>query len=171
MPDRLTSAPVPPIATDDHVRGHGHEAIVYLDLACPHCAVAWGEIQQLPLRLCLRHFPVASRYPRSPVLHQAAEAAAVQSEGAFHDIWDGILADRGHQDDPHLWQRAESLGLELERFQRDRRSVAVAARVQRDFTAGIRAGIGTTPTVFAGGIRIEGAALLGRLESLGVAAS
>lgn len=166
MPDRLTSAPIPPIADDDHVRGVGPEAIIYLDLACPHCAAAWGEIQQLSLQLCLRHFPVASRYPRAPVLHQAAEAAAVQSADAFHKMWDGILADRGHQDDPHLWQRAERLGLELEAFERDRRSDAVATRVQRDFTAGIRAGIGSTPTAFASGARIDGPQLLSQLASL-----
>ena len=167
MPDRLTSAPVPPIADDDHVRGAGPEAIIYLDLACPHCAVAWGEISQLALRLCLRHFPVASRYPRAPVLHQAAEAAGLQSEDAFHRMWDGILGDRGHQDDPHLWERAESFGLEVERFERDRRADSVAARVQRDFTSGIQAGIGSTPTAFALGTKIYGPRLFSRLASLG----
>jgi hypothetical protein len=48
-----------------------------------------------------------------------------------------------------LWRRAEDLGLDLERFERDRRSDAVRARVRADFESGIRAGVVTTPTLFA----------------------
>ena len=35
---------------------------------------------------------------------------------------DSLYADRGRVDDPHLWERAERLGLDLERFEADRRS-------------------------------------------------
>lgn len=69
---------------------------------------------------------------------------------------DATYADHGRQDDPHLWKRARALGLELERFDRDRRSSAVAERVRRDFESGIRAGVVATPTAFAGGRRIAG---------------
>ena len=62
---------------------------------------------------------------------------------------DSLFADQGHLDDPHLWRRAENLGLDLERFEEDRRSDAVAARVERDFRSGIAAGVMKTPTVFA----------------------
>lgn len=61
---------------------------------------------------------------------------------------DSLYADRGRVDDPHLWQRAERLGLDLERFEGDRRSEAAAARVRRDFRSGIRAGVTSTPGVF-----------------------
>ena len=64
---------------------------------------------------------------------------------------DSIYADQGRQDDPHLWERAESLGLELARFDADRRSDAVAGRVRRDFESGIRAGVTGTPAYFTDG--------------------
>ena len=67
---------------------------------------------------------------------------------AFFYSIDSLYADRGRVDDPHLWQRAERLGLDLERFEADRRSEAVAARVRRDFESGIRAGVTATPAVF-----------------------
>jgi protein-disulfide isomerase len=152
----LTSAAVPRIGPADHVRGDGPEAIIYLDLACPHCAAAWLEIEPLALRLCVRHFPVASKRPRSPALHAAAEAAGWQREGAFWEMLAAIYGDQGHQDDPHLWARAEALGLELERFDADRRSDAVAARVRVDFYSGVRAGVTGTPTGFVEGRRVEG---------------
>ena len=58
---------------------------------------------------------------------------------------DSLYADRGRVDDPHLWERAERLGLDLDRFEADRRSAEVAARVRRDFESGIRAGVSGTP--------------------------
>lgn len=105
------------------------------------------RVRDLPLTLVLRHFPVASKHPRAPALHAAAEAAGLQ--GRFWEMADSILTDQGRQDDPHLWERAERLDLDLDRFERDRRSEAVAGRVRRDFEGGIRAGITGTPAAFA----------------------
>jgi protein-disulfide isomerase len=144
--NELTSAGVPPIGADDHVRGEGEALIVYADLGCPHCAAAWVEICGRPRALAFRHFPVASKHPRSPALHAAAEAAGMQ--GAFFAMVDSLYADRGRVDDPHLWERVGQLGLDLERFERDRRSERVARRVRRDFESGIRAGVAATPAVF-----------------------
>lgn len=143
-------APPPPIGSADHARGSGEEMIIYLDLACPRCAGAWTVIRDLPMRVCVRHFPIAGKRPRSPALHAAAEAAALQSEEAFWGFWDSLLTDRAHSDDPHLWERAERFGLDVERFERDRRSDRVAERVRRDFRSGVRAGVTATPATFTG---------------------
>ena len=120
--------------------------IVYADLGCPHCAAAWVELSDRAATIVFRHFPVASKHPRSPALHGAAEAAGLQ--GRFFEMVDSLYGDRGHVDDPHLWARAERLGLDLERFEADRRSEAVAVRVRRDFESGIRAGVTATPALF-----------------------
>jgi protein-disulfide isomerase len=160
----LTSASVPPIAADDHVTGDGTEAIVYADFGCPYCAAGWARLRELPLRLCFRHFPMASKHPRAPALHAAAEAAGVQ--GSFWEMCDSLYADRGRVDDPHLWERAEQFGLDLERFQADRRSDAVRERIERDFVSGIRAGVGGTPWVFADGRAVQGD-VVAELEALG----
>jgi protein-disulfide isomerase len=150
----LTSASVPPVSAEDHARGEGTEAILYLDLGCPHCAASWARIRELRLRLVLRHFPVASKHPRAPALHAAAEAAGRQ--GRFWEMADSILSDQGHQDDPHLWDRARELGLDLDRFESDRRSEEVAERVRRDFRGGVRAGVTGTPAAFLDGRLLSG---------------
>jgi protein-disulfide isomerase len=150
----LTSAAVPPIGADDHVTGEGTEAIVYADFGCPYCAAAWARIRALPLRLCFRHFPIASKHARAPALHAAAEAAGLQ--GSFWEMSDSLYADRGRVDDPHLWERAERFGLDIDRFNADRRSDAVRARIERDFVSGIRAGIPGTPTAFVEGRLLHG---------------
>src|SRR4051794_29560981 len=143
----LTSASIPPVGRDDRVCGPGEEGIVvYADLGCPRCAADWQRLRGRPGRLVFRHFPVASKHPRSPALHAAAEAAGRQ--GRFFEMVDSLYRDRGRVDDPHLWQRAEDLGLDLERFETDRRSTEVAARIRRDFESGIRGGVTETPAIF-----------------------
>ncbi len=129
------------------MRGEGETLIVYADLGCPHCAAAWEEICRRRARVVFRHFPVASKHPRSPALHAAAEAAGKQ--GRFFEMVDSLYADRGRVDDPHLWERAEQLGLDLQRFEVDRRMDEVGVRVRRDFESGIRAGVIGTPALYS----------------------
>ena len=135
----------------------------YADLECPYCAKAHLILKELPVRRVFRHFPVTSKHPRARVLAAAAEAAALQ--GRFWEMHDALLEDQAHLDQPHLWERAERLGLDLERFERDRRLPDLAERVERDFRSGIRAGVVTTPTQFVDGVAHPGvpdAALVAR---------
>lgn len=140
--------------------------IEYGSYECPFCAKADALLAGVPLRRAFRHFPVVSKHPRARVLAEAAEASALQ--GRFWEMHDSLYADQGHLDDPHLWARAERLGLDLDRFEADRRSAAVAERVERDFRSGIRAGVMRTPTLFVDGAAFPGVpdtALLGRLRA------
>ena len=148
----LRSAPVPPVADSDHVRGpHGGlQVIEYGDFECPFCAALSARLNRRDdLRYVFRHFPVRSSHPRAWAAACAAEAAALQ--GRFWEMHDSLFADQGRLEDPHLWRRARELGLDVERFDSDRRSQAVAARVREDFRGGVRAGVVTTPTLFARG--------------------
>jgi protein-disulfide isomerase len=148
--DSLGSAAVPPTGPDDHVRGDGDLVVVeYGDYECPYCAKADLLLADLPVRRVFRHFPVVSKHPRAQVLACAAEAAALQ--GRFWEMHDSLFGDQGRLDPPHLWERVERLGLDLDRFEADRRSEAVAERVERDFRSGIRAGVTATPTLFIDG--------------------
>jgi protein-disulfide isomerase len=123
--------------------------IEYADFECPYCAAMSARLAETTCRLVFRHLPVRSSHPRAWPAACAAEAAALQ--GRFWEMHDLLFADQGRLEDPHLWQRAETLGLDLARFERDRRSPGVEARVKRDFRSGVRAGVVTTPTVFAEG--------------------
>jgi protein-disulfide isomerase len=165
----LGSAPLPPVGDDDHVRGppDGPLVIEYADFECHFCRLAQLRMDRIALRRVFRHFPVRSKHPRAWAAACAAEAAARQ--GRFWEMHDSLYADQGRLDDPHLWQRAEQLGLDLARFDADRRSDEVAVRVRRDFDSGLRAGVMTTPTLFVDGERHAGApdkALLARLRKM-----
>jgi len=147
------------------VRGEGPLVVEYADLECPYCARAHLLIRELPIRRVFRHFPVVSKHPRARVLAHAAEAAAAQ--GRFWDFHDSLMADQARLEDPHLWERCRAMGIDLARFDSDRRDEAAAQRVERDFRAGIRAGVMTTPTLFVDGQPhrgVPGPELLDRLS-------
>jgi protein-disulfide isomerase len=152
----LGSAPVPSPTDEDHVRGQPDHplAIEYGDFECPYCAALSAKLGRLQLRRVFRHFPVRSSHPRAWPAACAAEAAALQ--GRFWEMHDSLFADQGRLEDPHLWERARRLGLDLDRFERDRRGDAVRSRVRRDFESGVRAGVVTTPTLFVAGRMLAG---------------
>jgi protein-disulfide isomerase len=145
----LGSAAIPALLAQDHVRGAsgGRTLIVYADFECPFCAALEVRLRALRTdRVVFRHFPVRSSHPRAWPAACAAEAASLQ--GDFWEMHDALFADPARLEDPHLWERAARLGLELDRFDRDRRGDAVRDRVKHDFRGGVRGGVVTTPTIF-----------------------
>jgi protein-disulfide isomerase len=145
----LGSAPIPGPSEQDHIRGAsgGRTLIVYADFECPFCAALEVQLQALRAdRVVFRHFPVRSSHPRAWPAACAAEAAGLQ--GRFWEMHDALFADPARLDDPHLWERARRLELDLDRFDHDRRSDAVRDRVKRDFRSGVRGGVVTTPATF-----------------------
>ncbi|MFZ0386902.1 MAG: DsbA family protein [Solirubrobacteraceae bacterium] len=145
----LGSAPIPGLSEDDHVRGAsgGRTLIVYADFECPFCAALETHLQALgDGRVVFRHFPVRSSHPRAWPAACAVEAAGLQ--GRFWEMHDALFADPARLEDPHLWDRARQLGLDLARFDHDRRGDAVRDRVKRDFRSGVRGGVVTTPAIF-----------------------
>jgi protein-disulfide isomerase len=145
----LRSSPVPPVRDDDHVRGDGRLVFFYGDFTCPHCAVEALRLREEGARVVFRHFALKAKHDRAVPLALAAEAAARQ--GAFWPFHDSLYEDQGRIDDPHLWARCERLGLDLDRFEADRRDAATAQRVQRDVRDALRAGATTTPALFVDG--------------------
>jgi protein-disulfide isomerase len=146
----LRSAPVPALRADDHVRGPAGAPLVVLygDFSCPRCTVAHARLRELgaDARVVFRHLALKAKHPRALALAHAAEAAGRQ--GAFWPFHDALYDDPGRVDDPHLWARCEALGLDVERFEADRRSAPVAERVRRDVRDALRAGATGTPALW-----------------------
>ena len=115
---------------------------------------ARGRLHERTLQVCFRHFPVRSSHPRAQPAACAAEAAGAQ--GAFWPMHDALFADQGRLEDPHLWARAERLGLDVERFDADRRSEAVVRACASTSARACAPGVVTTPTLFVAGERWAG---------------
>jgi protein-disulfide isomerase len=155
MADLRTVVP-PPLSDDDHLRGDraGSPILFYADFTCPRCALAHERLTQAGARVVFRHMALRAKHERAVPVACAVEAAAAQN--SFWEFADALYADQGRLDDPHLWERARHLGLDVARFDEDRRDPRVAARVQRDTRGALAAGATTTPTLFVGGGPLSG---------------
>ena len=153
----------PPLSAEDHVDGPERaefELVMFGDFQCPYCAAAYPIVRRIRHQMAgrllfgFRHFPLREIHADAERAAEAAEAAAAQ--GAFWAMHDALFDDQGRLEDPHLWARAEALGLDLARFDADRRSPEVLELVRGSLRAGVRAGVATTPTLFVDGARHAG---------------
>ena len=148
----------------DHVRGSpsGRLILEYGDYECPYSRKAFYEIERVERRLgdrvrfAFRHFPLTRIHPHAAAAAAAAEAAALQ--GRFWEAHSLLFHRQAALADEDLRRYAVELGLELERFDRDRVGDAVVRRVARDVTRGRESGeVDGTPTLFIDGVVHRGA--------------
>jgi protein-disulfide isomerase len=149
---------VPPIQADDHVAGPETAdvtLIVYCDFACPYCGRAYPIIKRLQarlgarLRFAFRHFPLIHKHPLALQAAEAAEAAGRQ--GQFWPMHDLLFEHQDALAKEDLAGYAESLDLDIGRFERELRERVHEKRVDRDVQSGRRSGVTGTPTFFING--------------------
>jgi protein-disulfide isomerase len=146
----------------DHVRGAGDHLIVeYGDYECPYSRMAYREIERLERRLggrvrfAFRHFPLVDIHPNALAAAAAAEAAALQ--GKFWEMTDLLYHNQAALGPKDLGRYAAQLGLDLARFESDRESALVEARVRRDVADGEASGeVLGTPTLYIDGMVYRG---------------
>jgi protein-disulfide isomerase len=143
----------------DHVRGPatGRLILEYGDYECPYSRLALREIEEVErqlgegVRFAFRHFPLTEIHPHAMAASAAAEAAALQDQ-----FWSmhALLFHRQHAlEDDDLRRYAAELALDVGRFDDDRASAGVLARVRRDVDSGIASGeVRGTPTLFIDGV-------------------
>ncbi len=145
----------------DHVRGDpdGRLILEYGDYECPYSRMAFREVQQVetrvPVRFAFRHFPLTEIHPHALAAAAAAEAAALQDR--FWEMHELLFHRQKALEDRDLRDYTEQLGLDIERFDGDRGSSDVLARIRRDVDSGLASGeVRGTPTLFIDGVLHEG---------------
>jgi protein-disulfide isomerase len=150
----------PPVGARDHAQGPAGAPLTlveYGDFECPHCGLAHPVVKAIQrdfgtrLRFVFRNFPVATIHPHAEHAAEAAEAAAAY--GRFWEMHDTLFEHQRALDDEHLERYAKAIGLDAERFRRELKDGAHAARVREDFLSGVRSGVNGTPTFFINGRR------------------
>ncbi len=149
----------------DHIRGDPNAPLTlveYGDYECPFCSRATGGIDDVRAhfgdQLCYvwRHFPLERAHPRAFDAARAAEAAGLQ--GKYFEMGMELFA---HQDDlewSDIYRYANSVGLDLEKFDQDLRvhPTKVLHRVQDDAQDADVMDLNSTPTFFVNGKRHTG---------------
>ena len=103
------------------------------------------------LRFVFRNFPITTSHPHAEQAAEAAEGAAAQ--GRFWQMHDLLYENQRRLDDPALRSYAETLGLDVEQFDRELTEHVHSARVREDFMSGVRSGVNGTPGFYINGVR------------------
>jgi protein-disulfide isomerase len=143
----------------DHLRGpgRGHVIVEYGDYECPYSRLAYRAIEEVErqldggLRFGFRHFPLTEIHPHALAASAAVEAAALQD--SFWRMHDLLFHRQRALEEEDLRRYAAELELDSSRFDSDRASPAVLARIRRDVDSGIASGeVLGTPTLFIDGV-------------------
>jgi protein-disulfide isomerase len=166
-----------PVSLEDHALGRLDSSLTlvqYGDYECADTRRWWVRLRALQLQragrllLVFRHFPLESIHPNAWLAAAAAEAASAQGE--FWTMHNHLLDHQAALSPDDLRILARDLGLDSGRFERDRASAAVSARIDRDLMSGQRGGVRVTPTLFVNSIRHDGPRSLGSLRAALIAA-
>ena len=145
--------------TLDHVRGPADAPVIleYGDYECPYSRRAFRAIERVEAQraggvlFAFRHFPLTDIHPHALAASAAAEAAAIQ--GRFWEMHELLFHRQKALVEDDLRRYATELGLDVERFDRDRGDEAVHERILRDVRSAIASGeVRGTPTLFIGGV-------------------
>jgi protein-disulfide isomerase len=131
---------------------------VFDDFECPYCARLVPTLEQVmaaypqQVRLVYKHFPLS--------MHKFANAAAIASiaarnQGKFWPLHDELFANYNKLNDIKIRQLAESIGLDMKRFDQDIANPALQQEVAADTQLGTKAGVRGTPAVYINGIQLK----------------
>ncbi|MFN7571775.1 MAG: DsbA family protein [Betaproteobacteria bacterium] len=150
------------LAAADHVLGDAHAKLTLLeygDYECPASIQAAPLMQHLVdthpgrLRFVFRHFPLVEVHPHAELAAEAAEAAAAQ--GRFWPMHHLLFAHAHHLKPAALAGYAESIELDMNRFNAEMADRIYTQRVQEHRRAGERSGVRATPTFFLNGEAVD----------------
>jgi protein-disulfide isomerase len=133
----------------------------YGDYECPYSRQAFRAIERVErelsgnVRFAFRHFPLTQIHSHALAAAAAAEAAARQKR--FWEMHELLFHRQKALEDADLRAYADEVGLDVERFDRDRLDEDIAARISRDVGSGEASGVVRgTPTLFLDGVLHEG---------------
>jgi Na+/H+ antiporter NhaA len=147
----------------DHIRGNpnGRLTLVeYGDYECPFCSRATGSIDEVrdhfgdELRYVWRHLPLERVHPHAMDAARAAEAAGLQ--GRYFEMGIKMFEFQDYLEWDHLYRYADSVGVDIKKFDEDVHSAKVLHRVQDDAQDAELMDLNSTPTFFVNGRRHQG---------------
>jgi protein-disulfide isomerase/uncharacterized membrane protein len=159
-----------PVQADDSGRGSPDAAaqlVIFSDFQCEGCREFAKTLSTIAegfgdrLGIAYKHFPLSAEcHPEiGSEMHPGACRSAWAShaahlQGSFWKFHDRVFAAK-HVDEAAPIAVARSIGLDLERFDADRRSPETKRKIAEDIALGLRLGVDGTPTVFLNGKRVR----------------
>jgi protein-disulfide isomerase len=134
--------------------------VVFSDFQCPFCSRALGTLDKLEqsypgkLRFYFRHMPL-SFHANAKLAAQAAVAA--ENQGRFWAMHDLLFAHQSELARDSLLHHAQSLGLDMGRFEKDLDAPDTLKRIAEDLELAKALTVQGTPNFFINGRNVRGA--------------
>lgn len=149
------------IRPSDHIVGSHSGVIIveYGDFECPSCVKAYPEVKRLQqmfvgeIGFVFRNFPHPDIHPHSEMAAEAAEAAAAQEK--FWPMHDLLFQNYQRLENVHLREYAESIGLNLARYDAEMGDHIYLQRVQEHLASWLDSGVKATPVFFVNEKRVN----------------
>lgn len=135
--------------------------IEFSDFQCPYCAEAHKTLKQFvvdhqdKVTLVYKHYPIAQIHSEAMSASTASWAAHQQNK--FWQYQDFLFSHQEQLGESLYLQAAKDLGLDLAKFERDRKSQAAIDAVNKDMELAERLGISGTPFFIMGEETFSGA--------------
>ncbi|MFQ5653260.1 MAG: thioredoxin domain-containing protein [Planctomycetota bacterium] len=129
------------------------------DFQCARCAEVYRHLHEIlarypeTVRLVMRNYPLQTAHEHAHEAALAAEAARIQ--GSYWEYVEALFRKQESLSPRMLEEQAERLGLDMERFRRDRKGDGCMSRVLEDLAEGQRLGVSRTPSVYVNGRRVD----------------
>lgn len=138
--------------------------VLFDDFQCPYCARLLPTLEQViqaypnQVRVVFKHFPLS--------MHKFARQAAVASiaarnQGKFWPLHDQLFANYNQLNDDKIRDLAASVGLDMDRFDKDIKDPALQREIDADMQLGTNSGVRGTPAVYINGVQLKDRSLAG----------
>lgn len=134
--------------------------IEFGDFECPFCARVQPTLRNLEqvyegkIRFAFKQLPLPFHRNAKPA---AYAALAAHQQGKYWEFAERLWANPAQLNDANFVRIAQELGLNLNKFNRDRASAALQQQVEADLADAAKAGARGTPFFFINGEPISGA--------------
>ena len=135
--------------------------VEFSEFECPFCGRVQATLDELErryegrIRFAYKHLPLVHIHPKA--MDAAMASIAAHKQGKFWEFSD-ILWERQEFSGERLWQEAAAeVGLDMEQFNRDRKSPDVRAMVEDDMKDAQSVGGRGTPYFLINGVALSGA--------------
>lgn len=130
------------------------EVVVFSDFQCPYCARVGALMDEVlkaypkEVKVVFKNFPLQSHQQSMPA---ALAALAAHRQGKFWEMHDMIFDNYATLSEERLTDFAKALGLDMEKFDKDRKDPQLDKQVHADLQSGGKAEVRGTPTIFVNG--------------------
>jgi protein-disulfide isomerase len=131
---------------------------MFTDYQCPYCAKEYPEVEKLlkkypnDFNVVIKHFPLG--------MHKFAEQAAIAAlaankQGKYADLSRVMFENFRALNEELLQKLAKDVGLDMEKFEQDRKDSAFKKQLNDDRALGKVAGVRGVPSLFINGVAVK----------------